>query len=152
VLRSFAERKTFRSRRLANTASFLHFFSLQTLPFLAPDGITDFGIALAKHCNLAFCFFVLQINWSKTFFDRTKQNGLSKFICSWCNASILAIGKKCVSTLCSTLWRNKGRSSVAATSRRHKKLRNHWYQTSTTAELALLLKHANGIVFATFVQ
>jgi len=26
------------------------------------------------------------------------------------------------------------------------------YYTSTTAELALLLKHANSIVFATFVQ
>jgi len=62
VLRGFAERKTFQSRRLANTASFWHFFSLQTLPFLAPDGITNFGIAQAKQCNLAFCFFVLQIN------------------------------------------------------------------------------------------
>jgi len=46
----------------------------------------------------------------------------------------------------------QGRSSVAATSRRHKKLWDHWYQISTTAELALLLKHANSIVFATFVQ
>ena len=27
------------------------------------DGISDFGIALAyKHCNLAFCSFVLQID------------------------------------------------------------------------------------------
>jgi len=27
------------------------------------DGITDFGIELAhKHCNLAFCSFVLQID------------------------------------------------------------------------------------------
>jgi len=26
------------------------------------DGIIDFGIALAKHGNLAFCSFVLQID------------------------------------------------------------------------------------------
>jgi len=32
------------------------------LPFLAPEDIADFGIALAKHCNLAFCSFVLQID------------------------------------------------------------------------------------------
>jgi len=25
-------------------------------------GITDIGIVLAKHCNLAFCSFVLQID------------------------------------------------------------------------------------------
>jgi len=32
------------------------------------DGISDFGIALAyKHCNLAFCSFVLQIDRTKTF-------------------------------------------------------------------------------------
>jgi len=28
----------------------------------APDGVADFGIALAKHCNLAFCSFVLQLD------------------------------------------------------------------------------------------
>jgi len=32
------------------------------LRFLVAEGITDFGIALAKHCNLAFCSFVLQLN------------------------------------------------------------------------------------------
>jgi len=32
---------------------------------------------------------------------------------------------------------SKGRSSTAATSRRHKNLRNHWYYTAATAELAL---------------
>jgi len=31
-------------------------------------------------------------------------------------------------------------------------LQNHRYQTATTAELPLLLKCANSIVFATFVQ
>jgi len=30
--------------------------------FTAPDGITDFGIAQAKHCNLVFCSFVLRID------------------------------------------------------------------------------------------
>jgi len=38
------------------------------------EGIPDFGIAQAKHCNLAFCSFVLQIDWSKTFSDRTRNN------------------------------------------------------------------------------
>jgi len=38
------------------------------------DGITDFGIALATHCNLVVCSFVLQIDWSKTFSDRTRNN------------------------------------------------------------------------------
>jgi len=28
--------------------------------FIAPDGITDFGIAQAKHCNFVFCSFVLR--------------------------------------------------------------------------------------------
>jgi len=41
----------------------LRFFSLETLPFLSAYGITDFGIALAKYCNLVFCSFVLQIDW-----------------------------------------------------------------------------------------
>ena len=36
--------------------------SLETLRYLAPEGITNFGIALAKHCNLVFCSFVLQID------------------------------------------------------------------------------------------
>jgi len=63
LLKSFAEeKKSFSRGILANTTRFLRFLSLETLPFLAPDGITDFGIALAKHCNLAFCSFVLQID------------------------------------------------------------------------------------------
>jgi len=56
------ERKRFSRGGLANTARFLRFFFLETLPFLAPDGITDFGIALAKNYNLAFCSFVLPID------------------------------------------------------------------------------------------
>jgi len=62
LLRSFAEKKSFSSGVLVNTARFVRFFSLETLPFLAADGITDFGIALAQHCNLAFFSFVLQID------------------------------------------------------------------------------------------
>jgi len=39
------------------------------------DGISDFGIALAcKHCDLAFCSFVLQIDWTKTFSGGTYNN------------------------------------------------------------------------------
>jgi len=45
------------------------------------DGITTFGIALAyKHCNLAFCSFVLQINWSKTFCDGSRNNMWCKYL------------------------------------------------------------------------
>jgi len=61
LLKRFAE-KSFSRGVLANTARILHFFSLETSPYLSPDGIADFGIALAKHCNLAFCSFVLQID------------------------------------------------------------------------------------------
>jgi len=62
LLKRFAEKqKRFSRSVLVNTARFFHSFSLETLRFLAPHGITDFGISLAKHCNLAFCSFVLQI-------------------------------------------------------------------------------------------
>jgi len=66
--------KRFSRGVLANTDRFLRLFSLESLPFLAPDGITDFSIALAKHCNLVFYSFVLQIDWSKTFADGTRNN------------------------------------------------------------------------------
>jgi len=52
---------------MSNTARFLRFASYQTLPILAPEGIANFGIALAKHCNLVFCSFVIQIDWLKPF-------------------------------------------------------------------------------------
>jgi len=32
------------------------------LRFLVANGITDFGIAQAKHCDLVFCSFLLQID------------------------------------------------------------------------------------------
>jgi len=39
------------------------------------DGISDFGIALAyKHCDLAFCSYILQTDWTKTFSDGTNNN------------------------------------------------------------------------------
>jgi len=79
LLRSFAE-KTFSRGVLVNTARFVRFFSLETLPFLAPYGITDFGIALAKHYNLALCSFVLQIDWSKTFSEATRNNMWCKWL------------------------------------------------------------------------
>jgi len=41
---------------LANTVRFFRFFSLETSPFLTADGITDFGIALAKH-SISFLLF-----------------------------------------------------------------------------------------------
>jgi len=42
------------------------------------DGSIDFGIALAKRCNLVFCSIVLQIHRSRTFSDETRNN-------MWCN-------------------------------------------------------------------
>jgi len=44
------------------------------------DGITDFGIALAIHGNLAFCSFVLQIDRSKTFSEGTRNNMWCKWL------------------------------------------------------------------------
>ena len=72
LLKSFAGKKRFSRGVLADTARFLRFVSLVTLPFLAAGSITDVGIAPAKHCNLVFCSFVLQIDWplTKNFFWR----------------------------------------------------------------------------------
>jgi len=58
--KALLKKKRFSRSVLANTVRFLRFFSLETLRFFAPDGITDFSIAQAKHGNLAFCSFVLQ--------------------------------------------------------------------------------------------
>jgi len=78
-------KKHFSHCDLANTARSLHFFSLETLRFLAADGITDFGIALDKHCNLVSCSFVLQIDWLKPLSVNHAitcgVNGLTSFIC-----------------------------------------------------------------------
>jgi len=63
------------------------------------DGITDIGIALAKLCNLAFCSFVLKSPDQKRFLTdhaiTCGVNGLTSFICLWCNnARIVCIGRK----------------------------------------------------------
>jgi len=62
LLESFAEKQRFSREVLANTVRFLRFASLQTLRILSPEGIANFSIVLAKHCNLVFCSFVLHIN------------------------------------------------------------------------------------------
>ena len=61
-LKALLRKKRFSRDISANTTRFLRFFSLDILAFLVADGITDFGIALAKHCNLIFCSFVLEID------------------------------------------------------------------------------------------
>ena len=66
-LKALVNKKRFSREVLANTARFLRFTSLQTLRILALEGIANFGIALAKRCNLVFCSFVLQIDWWKPF-------------------------------------------------------------------------------------
>jgi len=55
LLQSFGEKKRFSGGVLANAARFLRFFLLRSFAIFSSDGITDFGIALAKHCKLAFC-------------------------------------------------------------------------------------------------
>jgi len=43
-------------------------FALRSFALLiTPDSVTDFGISLAEHRNLAFCPFVPRIDWSKVF-------------------------------------------------------------------------------------
>ena len=42
LLKRFAEKKRFSSGVLADPARFLRFFSLETLPFLAPYGLGHF--------------------------------------------------------------------------------------------------------------
>jgi len=66
-LKALLKKKQFSRKVLTNTARFLRFASLQTLRILAPEGIANFGITLAKHCNLVFCSFLLQIDWWKPF-------------------------------------------------------------------------------------
>jgi len=147
LLKSFAEKKRSSLGVSANIAVSCIFSPLR---FLVADGITDFGIAQAKHCNLVFCSFVLQLDWLKSFLTEHALhaitcgvNGLTsfiRFICLWCNTRIVAIARKVYFHHKLPLWRNKGRSSAAATSRRCTKLRYHWYYTATTARLALACK------------
>ena len=97
-LKVLLKNKWFSRGVLVNTARFLRISSLETLRFLAPEGITDFGTALAKHCNHDFCSFVLQINWLKPFLTdhatACAVNGLASIIRFWCDTRIVAIGRK----------------------------------------------------------
>ena len=65
--------------------------------FIAADGITDFSIAQAKHCNLVCRSFVLRTDWLKPFLTdhaiACGVNGLNSFTCLWCNTTIITIGK-----------------------------------------------------------
>jgi len=56
------QKKKHRKTNIINTARLLRISFLETLHFLAPEGITNFGTALAEHCNHVFCSFVLQID------------------------------------------------------------------------------------------
>jgi len=89
LLESFAEKKKNVSVAFQLTLPDSYTFSpLETLPFLAHDGITDFVIALAKDA-ISLSAFVRQIDRSKTFSDGTRNNMWCR-----CNARILAIGRK----------------------------------------------------------
>ena len=81
LLKSFAGKKSFSRGVLANTARFLRFFSLETLPFLAADGITDFGIALFKHCNFVSAHSFYKSTDQKPFLtDHAITCGLTSFM------------------------------------------------------------------------
>ena len=109
-------------------ALFLRSFAL----FIAPDGITDFGIALAKHCNLVFYSFVLRIDWLKYFLTDHAipcgVNGLNSFRCWWCNTTVVAVGRKVRFHHTLRFTTKHSCSSVATTSRLHPEVRDHWYQ------------------------
>jgi len=96
--------------------------------FIAPDGITDFGIALAKHCNLVFCSFILRIDWSKPFLTdyaiTYDVNGLNSFICLRCNTTMVTIGRKVRFHHTLPFMTKQRCSSAAATSRLHQNVAN----------------------------
>jgi len=102
LLKSFAGKKRFSRGVLINIARFLRFFSLETLPFFAPDGITDFGITLAfcrPNSSTAISLSALSFDKStdqKLFLtEHVITNGLTRFICLWCSsARIVDIGRK----------------------------------------------------------
>jgi len=107
--------KAIQSLRLSWHCQILALFLLRNFGFfIAPDGITDFDISQAKHCNLVFCSFVLRIDWLKPFLTdhaiTSCVNGLNNFICLWCHTTIVTIRRKVRfhHTLPYPLWRNKG--------------------------------------------
>ena len=95
LLKSFARKKRFSRGVLANTARSLRFLCLEALPFLTPDGITDFGIALAKHCTFVSALsFYKPIDQKPFLTDHAITCGLTSFICLRCNTRIETIGAK----------------------------------------------------------
>ena len=157
LLQSFAGKKCFGRGVLASTARFPRFFPLETLPFLAADGIADFGIAQAKHCNLIFCSFVLQIDWSKTISDGPSNN----IWCKWFDQLHMFIMQRKNS---SHRWKSAFPPYVTLYDETKSQFGCGYLQiaqetpeslilnSSHTAEIALLFKDVNSIVFATFVQ
>jgi len=89
--------------------------------FIAPDGITGFGIALAEHFHLVFGSFVVRIDWLKPFLTdhaiTCGVNGLNICMCLWCNTTIVTIRRKVRFHHTSTFVAKQRCSSVAATSR-----------------------------------
>ena len=90
---------------------------------IAPDGITDFGIAHAKHCNLVFWSFVPRIDWLKPLLTdhaiTCGINGLSSFLCLWWTTTIVPNGRT-VRFYHTLPFTTKQRcSSAAATARLH---------------------------------
>ena len=77
------------------------------------------------HCNLVFCSFVLRIDWLKPFLTdhaiTCDVNGLNSFMCLWCNATIVAIGRKVRFHHTLPFMTKQRCGSVAATSRQHQK-------------------------------
>jgi len=96
---------------------------------------TGIGIALAKHCNLVFCSFVLRIDWWKHFLTdhaiTCGANGLYSFMCLWCNITIVAIRRKVRFHHTLPFMTKQRCSSVAATSRQHQKC-HFWYFNMTS--------------------
>ena len=80
--------KAIQSRRFSYHCQILALFLRSFALFIASDGITDFSIAQAKHCNLVFCSFVLRIDWSKFFLtDHAITCGVNGFNRAHTNAT-----------------------------------------------------------------
>jgi len=111
--------KAIQSRRISWHCQILAFFLVRSFAlFTAPDGITGFGIPLAKHCNLVFCSFVLRIDWLKPFLTdhpiTCGVNGLNTL-------TIITIGRKVLFHHTLRFMTKQRCSSAAATSRLHQK-------------------------------
>jgi len=124
LLESLLE-KAIQSLRFSWHCLILALFLLRSFALLITlDGITDFGISLAKNCNLAFCPFVLRIDWVKPFLTNHAMtcgvNTLNNFIYLSCNTTIVTIGEVRFHHILSFMTKQRY-SSAAATSRLHQK-------------------------------